>query len=114
MKKKLEYSFDDEVVSKFCFDMDNKKIEVHFTGYFDLMKDEYFDKPCVLVIESWLDAKSKFHSGIKYDRLEMHLGIFSMILSLDIKGEDLEITVNTLDNRYINLIFIKPLITLKK
>ena len=32
MKHKLNYSFDDEPVSKFCYDLDNKKIEVQFKG----------------------------------------------------------------------------------
>lgn len=38
MKRKLEYSFDDEHVSKFCYDIENKKLEIHFTGYSDLIK----------------------------------------------------------------------------
>ena len=37
MEKKLEYSFDDEPVSKFCYDLGGKKIELHFKGYYDLI-----------------------------------------------------------------------------
>lgn len=57
MEKVLEYSFDDEPVSKFCYDLENKKIEVHFKGYFDLIKDEYIEKYCIWIIENWKEAK---------------------------------------------------------
>lgn len=112
MKNKLNYSFDDEVVSKFCYDMDNKKIEVHFTGYFDLANNKYFDTPCIWVIENWKEAKSKMNSEALYDSLETNMGIFSMILSIETVDKNLKITVNTLDNRYIDLVFIEPNMTL--
>lgn len=110
--KKIEYSFDDEYVSKFCYDFDNKKIEIYLTGYSDLLKNERIDKPCIWIIENWTDAKSKLSSGIFYNDLEQNLGIVSMILSAEIKQTKLEVTVNTLDNRYVDLLFDNPQIKL--
>ena len=111
MKNKLVYSFDDEVVSKFCYDMDNKKIEVYFNGYFDLLKNEYVERPCLWVIENWSDAKSKLSSETKYDALENNLGIFSMVLFLENEEKKTNVTVNTLDKRYVDLVFIEPKIS---
>jgi hypothetical protein len=108
MKKKIEYSFDDEYVTKFCYDIDNKKIEIHLTGYSDLLKNEKVDKPCVWIIENWTDAKSKLSSESSYNDLEQHLGIVSMVLSAEINKTTLELTVNTIDNRYIDLLFDNP------
>lgn len=47
MERKLEYSFDDEPISKFCYDLETQKIRVHFRGYYDLIKDAYIDAPCI-------------------------------------------------------------------
>lgn len=113
MENKLEYSFDDEPVSKFCYDMDNKKIEVYFTAYYDLREGEnYIELPCVLIIENWEDSKSRIDGEKKFDSLEKHFGIFSMILFMEKKGDDLELYVNTVDNRYMTLLFMKPQISL--
>lgn len=114
MKEKLEFSFDDEVVGKFCYDISNKKIEVYFTGYSDLITNQVFDIACVLIIENWFDAKSKVYNEMKYDKLEKHFSIISMILSLEKKGDDLELYVNTLDNKYLSLLFIRPQISFNK
>lgn len=113
MEKKLEYSFDDEVANKFCYDMDNNKIEIHFTGYSDLLKNERIDKPCIWIIENWTDAKSKLSSENAYTDLEKYLGIISMVLSSEINDTTLELTVNTTDNRYIDLLFDNPQLKLK-
>ena len=114
MENKFEYSFDDEPVSKFCFDIENKKIEIHFAAYNDLLKNKYIEEPCVFRIENWLDAKSKFRDEEKLYELNKHIGIFQMILFMEQKGNDLELLVNTIDNRIINLIFIKPILSLNK
>lgn len=108
MKKKIGYSFDDEVVTKFCYDMENNKIEIHFAGYFDILNNEYIDNPCVWIIEKWNNAKSKLNSENSYAKLDKHLGIISMILSLEMKENSLQITVNTLDNHYVDLLFDGP------
>ncbi|MBN8684315.1 MAG: hypothetical protein J0L99_16830 [Chitinophagales bacterium] len=108
MEKKLEYSFDDEVAKKFCYDIDNRKLEVHFSGYYDASSSQYIEKPCIWVIENWSDAKSKLSSENTYIDLEKNLGIISMILSVEVIGNSLALTINTIDNRYIDLVFYDP------
>jgi len=112
MNKKLEYSFDDEVVNKFCYYMDKNKIEIHFGGYYDTLSGQYIDKPCVWLIENWTEAKSKLSSENTYTDLEKNLGIISMVLSSEINDTILELTVNTTDNRYIDLFFDNPQLNL--
>jgi hypothetical protein len=112
MEKKLEYSFDDEVASSFCYDMDRKKIEIQFSGYFDLLSGKYVETPSMWVIENWSDAESKLSSESRYDSLEQHLGIVSMVLSAEMNRNSLAITVNTLDNRYVDLLFKNPQVRL--
>ncbi len=113
MDKKLKYSFDDEYVTKFCYDLENKKIEIHLTGYSDLLRNERIDNPCVWIIENWTEAKSKLSSESTYSDLEKNLGIISMVLSLEINDTILELTVNTTDNRYVDLLFDNPQLNLK-
>lgn len=112
MKRKLGYSFDDEVAIKFCYDIDNKIIEIHFSGYFDTIKNQHVDKPCVWIINDWKSAKSKLTSEISFSDLERHLGIISMILSAEMDGNVLEISANTTDNRYIDLLFDNSQLTI--
>lgn len=111
--EKLKYSFDDEVANKFCYDMDKNKIEVYFGGYYEALSGQYIDKPCIWTIENWKEAKSKLSSESIYTDLENNLGIISMILSLEINDTILELTVNTTDNRYVDLMFYNPLLNLK-
>lgn len=112
MENKLEYSFDDEYVDKFCYDMDNRKIEVHLTGYSDLYKR--IDNPCIWVIENWSEAKSKIGDEEKLYPLDKNIGVFSMILYLKYEGNTLELLVNTIDDRYITLFFTDAEIRLIK
>lgn len=113
MDNKLEYSFDDEYAIKFSYDMDNNKMEIHFRAYYDLIKNERINKSCMWIIENWADAKSKLSSESAYTDLEKHLGIISMVLSSEINDTTLELTVNTIDNRYIDLLFDNPQLKLK-
>ena len=112
MKNKLEYSFDDELVSKFCYDIDNKRIEVYFMAYSDLIKNRYIEKDCIFTIENWKEARSRIGDEEKFYTLNKHIGIFSIILCMELKGSNLEMLVNTIDNRYITLIFTEPKISL--
>ncbi|ADF53321.1 hypothetical protein ZPR_3002 [Zunongwangia profunda SM-A87] len=84
MERKLEYSFDDEVANKFCYDMENKKIKFHFRGYYDALSSQYIDKSSIWVIENWSNAKSKFSSESSFNDLEQHLDIVSMVFSAEI------------------------------
>lgn len=113
MENKLEYSFDDEYAIKFCYDMDNNKVEIHFRAYYDLVKNKRVKTPCIWTIENWTDAKSKLSSESAYTNLEKHLGIISMVLSSEINDTTLELTVNTTDNRYIDLLFDNPQLKLE-
>ncbi|PQL94858.1 hypothetical protein [Apibacter adventoris] len=106
MENKFNYSFDDEVVSKFCYDIDKKKIITYFTGYTDLIEQKRFlDRQCIFTIENWEKAKSKVGDENRFFDLDKNMGIFSMILYVKLEEGGLEILVNTLDDRYITLIF---------
>lgn len=114
MEDKFVYSFDDEPVSKFCCDLDGKKIEVHFKGYYDLIKDVYVESPCIWVLENWEYAKSRIGDDPKLYDLKNHIGVFSLILYMKYNTEkELEMLVNTADNRYLTLFFRKPELSLR-
>jgi hypothetical protein len=113
MEKKLEYSFDDEPVSKFCYELECKKIELNFKGYFDLLEDKYKETPCIWTIENWNEAKCKIGDDAKLYEIEKSIGIFTLILYMKYyEDERLEMLINTLDNRYITLFFKKPNLSL--
>lgn len=107
MKSRLEYSFDDEPVSKFCYDISNKRIEVHFTGYYELLKENSFiNGSCTFVIENWKEAKSRVGDEERLYELNKHIGVFSMILTMELKDDGLlEMLVSTIDNRYVTFFF---------
>ena len=114
MEKKLEYSFDDEPVSKFCYDLDNNKIEVHFKGYYDLVKDTYTDAPCIWVLENWEHGKIRIGDESKLCDLNKAIGIFSLILYMKYNDKkELEMLVNTVDNRYLTLFLKDPKLSLR-
>lgn len=105
METRLEYSFEDEVANRFCYDMLNKKIEIHFSGYYDALTNQYINKNCVFVIDNWTSAKSKLSSESFFHDLDSHIGVIGMILSMQRRKTTFELTVNTVDNRYIDLWF---------
>ncbi|KAB2916134.1 MAG: hypothetical protein F9K23_08470 [Bacteroidetes bacterium] len=113
MKKKIGYSFDDERVCKFCYDLDNKKIEVHFGGHYDQVKDEYIDAPCIWIIEDWEYAKCMLGDEQKRHDLNKYISIFSLILYMKYNdNKELEMLVNTVDSKYITLFFKSPKLSL--
>jgi hypothetical protein len=113
MENKWIYSFDDEPVRKFCYDIENNKIEVHFSSCFDNANNQNYDQPCVFVIEKWKEAKSKIGDDEKQYEINKHIGIFSMILYMNWQHEELEMLVSTLDNRYVSLLFKGSKLSLK-
>ncbi|EHQ44025.1 hypothetical protein [Myroides odoratus] len=114
MKKKIEYSFDDEPISKFCYDLDTQKIEINFRGYYDLIKDVYINASCIWVLKDWEYAKIKVGDDPNRYELANHLGIFSLILYMKYNDDqELEMLVITVDNKYITLIFKEPKLSLK-
>lgn len=114
MENSLNYSFDDEVAEKFYYDMNNKIIHVFFSGYSDLViNDRFLDKKCVLVIEKWETARCRIEGENKFKSLNDSIGVFSMILSIKKYGSSLEMYINTLDGRYMLIIFEKSNVFLK-
>ena len=57
MPPDLTYSFDDEVASKFCYDLDGKRLEIYFTGCWEIATRRYHNGPCHLLIHQWTDAR---------------------------------------------------------
>ncbi len=109
---KIDYSFDDEVVTKFSYDSSSNHIEVQFEGYY--ADGNYIESSCSLIIEKWQTAKSKIYGEKRYDSLESHLGIFSMILSLENSLDKLELSINTVDDKYLELLFEQPKVRIEK
>lgn len=115
MPQALAYSFDDEIASKFYYDLDGKRLEIHFTGCWDVAAERYHDGPCHLLIHQWTDARCqdvRYEEGkVKPRRfvpLENSMSIVSLLLSLDWTTEGLELIVNTIDERYLLLRFANP------
>lgn len=113
MKKKFDYSFADEPISKFCYDMGNKRIEVSFMGYSDLSKNKYVEEQCTFIIENWKVAGSRIGDDGKLYDLNKHIGVFSMILTMEFENDELKMLVSTVDNRYVTLFFKGPNLILK-
>lgn len=113
MEMKLKYSFADEPVSKFCYDLSTQKIEVHFNGHYNLINDAYVNAPCIWVVESWQYAKCMLGDEQKRYDLNKHIGVFSLILYMNYNDDaELEMLVNTVDNRYITMFFKEPKLSL--
>lgn len=109
MNSQLEYSFDDEPVIGFYYDLRGRRIEVHFEGYYNLRdNDRYVDRHCTFVIENWKKGKSKVGDDQTMHDLEKHMGIFTMILYMKVVGNELELFVSTVDGRYVILTFEEP------
>lgn len=107
MKNIAEISIDDEVAYGFSY-TSSLQLTVSFSGYFDLQANNYQEKPCSLVIEKWSSATVQVDDAtgkIKKQPLEQGLGIISMIFSLKLTANTLEMYALTLDNRYLMLDF---------
>ena len=109
MPQALAYSFDDEVASKFYYDLEGKRLEIHFTGCWEIATGRYHDGPCHLLIHQWADARCQEEAvSARIVRLEELMGIVSLLLSFDWTAEGLEMLINTIDNRYLLLRFTNP------
>ncbi|OGX85625.1 hypothetical protein [Hymenobacter glacialis] len=115
MPQDLAYSFDDEVATKFCYDLDNKRLEIHFTRCWENATQQHLEGPCYLLIHQWTDARCQNASHRqgnvpppKFFPLEDSMGIISMIHFFEWTKEQLELVVNTIDDRYLLLQFINP------
>lgn len=101
-----KYSFDDEVANKFYYNAQEKEIKIYFPGCYKM--EERINKESVLIIKKWDDAKSKLCAQNCYRNLEKYLGIISMILHLELKGKNVQLTVTTIDDRYVDFVFCNP------
>ena len=112
MENKLKYSFDDEPISRFCYD--NKRIEIHFKGHYDLIKDVYVEGGCIWTLKDWIYAKSKIGDEQQLHDLNRHIGVFSLILYMKYNdNNELEMLVSTIDRRYVTLFFKDPKLSLE-
>ncbi|KGO88130.1 hypothetical protein Q765_03520 [Flavobacterium rivuli WB 3.3-2 = DSM 21788] len=111
MNIKIEASFSDIPVSKFCYDIDRKKIEIYFPGYHDVQSGDYVEQNCCCVIGNWKEAKSKVYNDDIFFNLDKHIGIFSLLLHIVHSNEFLEMIINTIDDRYIVLRFVASEVT---
>lgn len=102
----FEYSFPDEIAESFLYDPKNNLIEISFESY--SRNGEFIDAPCRLVIRDWVQANSKLHNSDKYGSLESCLGAISLILSITSDTDRVCIIANTIDDRYIDLLFTNP------
>lgn len=109
MKDKFKFAFDDEPVNKFCYDIKNKKIQLYFSGYYDIGNEtKYVEKPCVFEIRNWSEGNSIIGDELRKYDLNTHIGVISMILYMKYADEKLEIFVSTVDDRYLTLSFKTP------
>jgi hypothetical protein len=111
MPQPLAYSFDDEVASKFYYDLDHNRLEIHFTGCWELATQHYHEGPCYLLIHHWQAAYCQEEAvSNRFVPLEQGMGIVSLLLGVAWVDEQLELVVNTIDNRYLLLRFASPLV----
>lgn len=96
-------TFIDEVAEYFSYCSRDKRIEIGFEALYH--NNEYVENHCRLIVEDWEKAYSQLHGEESTSDLEVHLGIASMILSLEKKDSVIEMTLHTLDDRYVNLFF---------
>ncbi|AZZ96406.1 hypothetical protein ELR70_04270 [Pseudoalteromonas sp. R3] len=104
----FEYSFPDEIVESFLYDSKNNLIEISFESY--SRNGDFIETPCKLVIKDWVQANSKLHNAKEYGPLESCLGVISLILSITSDKERVCIVANTIDDKYIDLLFTNPYI----
>lgn len=113
MIPKLEYSFDDHAVIKFCYDRKNKRIEIYFEGYYSSVKEDYVDTPCVWIIEDWKSVKVLVGREAKLCNIDQAIGVFELVLYKTYNSkEEFELHAFTLDNRYLQFLFKEPKLTL--
>jgi hypothetical protein len=109
MPQNLAYSFDDEVASKFYYDLDGKHLEIHFTGCWEIATGHYHNGPCHLLIHQWTDARCQEEAvSPRFVRLEERMGIVSLLMYFAWTAEGAEVLINTIDNRYLLLRFTNP------
>lgn len=102
----FEYSFPDEIAEYFLYDSKKNLIEIGFESY--SRGGDVIETPCKLVVKDWSKANSKLHNTKVYEPLESRLGVISLILSITLDTNRVCIVANTIDDRYIDLLFTNP------
>lgn len=104
---KLLYTFDDLVVNKFVYDDEKNHIALSFDAYYDCIKGEEINSSCILVIEQWEKVKSRLYPSLKYESLSTNFGIISMILSMSVVKDGVNMVISTIDNQHYEITFKK-------
>lgn len=105
MTEIFNIDLNDEPVERFSYDFVNKKIEVFFSGYFDLEKEEYQEKPCTLIIEKWSDAKARNSGEPRFKEFNKRIGVFDLFYKIEANDGTLELLLETRDSRFVELLF---------
>ena len=94
-----DVSFDDEIAQSFYYDSGRKLLEIGFGGF--IQSGMYQASACILRVAHWKRGQGKRTESQKFDDLESHLGVVSLLLSIELEGQNLVLLVNTVDNRYV-------------
>ncbi len=112
MNYNFQYSFSDEVASKYDCDYLNKQLEIYFSGFTDLFNNKYYESHCKFIIREWENAKIKLDGESEFVEFESNNSPISMIYSIVQNGNSVELFVNTIDNRYYTIYFENPFLEL--
>lgn len=106
MKALYDVSVDDAVSVGFSYHSE-AYIHIVFDGCFDVKSGKPIEKLCTLIIKQWSSASVKEDDNreTRWRSLDEKLGIVSMIFSIQLVDNLLEVYVLTLDNRYLMLRF---------
>lgn len=113
MNSIFNYSFSDEIVIKFCYDLKTKIISISFDSYYDLTKEQSVNGHCIFTIKKWEKALSKLWGNDKFESFEDHFGIITEILVLKFENNILEISAINIDNSFVDYKFLNPEIEIK-
>lgn len=89
--REIDFSLHDIPVSAFFYSIENRKIDVTFYGYYDLKTEEDKEIKCHLVISNWSAAKAKDSMETRYRDLDYYIGIFSLVLDLEVDEKILKL-----------------------
>ena len=108
----IKNAFSDDWVQAFSYQIYNKKIEIYFDRYFDSYEEILKDVTCKFVIWDWHSAYSvpyevEYNDVVKQD-LDKNMGIFFMIMDMELRDDFFEIIVNTIDGRFVKFFFQNP------
>lgn len=110
MKNQIKFSFDDEPVIAFFYEIGNRKMVCYFSGCWDVATRLRISKQCYFSIEDW----SRIHCliGPESERkdFEQSMGIVRLFLLVkyDEINDILETSVLTVDGRFIELKIHNP------